>query len=86
MPPINFELTFHETDGVTNFEITATKLYNLLVALSTEDDTKLLQQSNSGQQSTINWHKYQSKLEKEAQNQYLDYSVDPISQEINSFV
>ena len=48
MPPINFELTFHETDGVTNFEITATKLYNLLVALSTEDDTKLLQQSNSG--------------------------------------
>lgn len=86
MPPIDFELTFHETDGVTNFEITATKLYNLLVALSTEDDTKLLQQSNSGQQPTINWHKYQSKLEKEAQNQYLDYSVDPISQEINSFV
>ena len=86
MPPINFELTFHETDGVTNFEITATKLYNLLVALSTEDDTKLLQQSNSGQQSTINWHKYQSKLKKEAQNQYLNYSVDPSSQEVNSFV
>ena len=39
--------------------ITDTKLYALMVSLSTQDNAKLLQQLKSGFKKTINWNKYQ---------------------------
>ena len=44
------------------FTITDTKLYVPVVALSTQDNAKLLQRLKSGFKRTINWSKYQSKV------------------------
>ena len=41
------------------FPIRDTKLYVSAVTLSTQDNSKLLQQLKSGFKSTINWNKYQ---------------------------
>ena len=43
---------------VPKFTITDTKLYVPVVALSTQDNVKLLQQLNSGFQRTINCNKH----------------------------
>ena len=59
------------------FTITDTKLYVPVVTLSTQDNTKLLQQLRSSFKGTINWNKYQSKMSTERQKQYLDYLIDP---------
>ena len=69
MPLINCEvnliLTWTRTcvissaTGKTKFKITETKLYVPVVALSTQDNAKLLQQFKSGFKRTINWNKYQ---------------------------
>ena len=48
-----------ECDRERTFLITNTKLYVPVVALSTQDNTKLLQQLKSGFRHTINWNKYQ---------------------------
>ena len=55
--------------GVGTLTVTDTKLYVLVVTLSTQDNSKLLK---SGFKRTVNWNKYQSKVSKERQNQ-LDY-------------
>ena len=60
----------------TTFLITDTKLYVPVVALSTEDNTKLVNQLKAGFKRTINWNKYQSDMSTERQNQYLDYLID----------
>ena len=44
------------------FTITDTKRYVPVVALSTQDNAKLLQRLKSGFKRTINWSKYQSKV------------------------
>ena len=44
----------------TKFAITDTELYVRVVTLSTQDDTKLLQQLEYGLKRIINWNKYQS--------------------------
>ena len=44
------------------FAITNTKLYVLVVTLSTQDNTKLLEQIKSGFKRRINWNKYQSQV------------------------
>ena len=87
MPLINYEinliLTWWSTCVITNstgagtFAITDTKLYVPVVTLSTQDNAKLLQQLNPGFKRTINWNKYQSKISTEAQNQYLDFLINP---------
>ena len=59
------------------FSITDTKLYVLVVTLSTQDNAKLLKQQESGFKRTINWNKYQSKRSIERPNPYLDYLIDP---------
>ena len=46
--------------GEGRFTITDTKLYVPVVTLSTQDNTKLLQQLKSGFKRTINWNKHQS--------------------------
>ena len=63
--------------GVGKFKITDTKLYVPVVTLSTQDNTKLLQQLKSGFKRTINWNKYQSDPKTYAQNRYLNHLVDP---------
>ena len=65
------------------FTITDTKLYVPVVTLSTEDNAKLLTQLKSGFKRTINWNKYLWKPELFAQNQNLNYLVEPGFQGIN---
>ena len=55
----------------TTFATTDTKLYVPVVTSSTQDNAKLLQQLKSGFKRTLNWNKYQPKVSKEIQNQYL---------------
>ena len=49
-------------DRATTFAITDTKFYVSVAILSTQDNTKLLQQLKSRCKRTINWNKYQSKV------------------------
>ena len=59
--------------GAGRFTITGTTLYVLVVTLSTQDNTKLLQQLKSGFKRTINWDKYQSDPKTYAQSRYLNH-------------
>ena len=54
----------NNADQATTCLITDTKLYAPVVTLSTEDNTKLLEQLKSGFKRTINWNKYQEKKNK----------------------
>ena len=62
---------------VPTFETTDTKLYVLLLSLSTQDNVKLLQQLKSSFKRIINYNNYQLKARILTQNQYLDYKIDP---------
>ena len=66
------------------FAITDTKLYVPVVTLSTQENTKFLQQLKSGFKTVINWNKYLSKPELSAQNPNLNHLVEPSFQGINS--
>ena len=61
---VKLDLTWSSTCVITNstgagrFEITDTKLYVLVVTLSTQENTKLLQQLKSAFKRVINWNKY----------------------------
>ena len=93
MPLINCEvnllLTWSSACVITNsagagtFEITDTKLYVPVVTLSTQENTKLLQQLKSGFKRVINWNKYLSKPESFRRNANLNYLVEPSFQGIN---
>ena len=73
MPLINCEinliLTWSSTCVITNstgagtFEMRDTKLYVSVVTLSTQDNSKLLEQLKSGVKRVIRWNKYLSKPE-----------------------
>ena len=82
-------LTWSSADVITNstgvgrFTITDTKTFIPVVTLSTQDNTKLLQQLKSGFKRTINWNKYQSNPKTYAQNRYLNHLVDPGFQRVN---
>ena len=69
-------------DQSATFAVTDKKLYVPIVALSTEDNAKLLQRLKSGFKKAINRNKYQTKVITQAQNQYLDYLIDPTFQEV----
>ena len=96
MPLINCEvnliLTWSSTCVITNsngagtFAITDTKLYVPVVTLSTQENTKFLQQLKSGFKRVINWNKYLSKQELLAQNQNLNHLVEPSFQGVNRFL
>ena len=68
MPSVNCEgnpiLAWPSTYLITNstveerFTINYTKLYALVVTLSTQDKAKLLQKLTCGFKRTINWNKY----------------------------
>ena len=81
-------LTWNEKYVLSNdikatFAITDTKLYVLVITLSTQYNAKLLQQLKSGFNRTINCNKYQSKVPKQAPNQYLYFLIDPSFQGVN---
>ena len=59
------------------FEITDTKLYVPVVTLSTQDNSKLLQQLKSGFKRVIGSNKYLSKPELLAQNPNLNHLAEP---------
>ena len=86
---VNLILTWSKDCVITNstgeekFEINETKLYVPVVTLSTQDNTKLLQQLKSGFKRTINWNKYESSVKTFAQNRYLNYLISPSFQGVN---
>ena len=94
MPLINCEvnliLPWSSTCVITNstgagtFEITDTKLYVPVVTLSTQENTKLLQQLKSRFKRVINWDKYLSKPELLRRNANLNHLVEPSFQGLNS--
>ena len=65
------------------FEITDTKLYAPVVTLSTQDNSKVLRQLNSGFKRVINWNKYLSKQELLRRNPNLNHLVEPSFQGVN---
>ena len=67
----------------TTFAITNAKLYVPVVTLSTQENTKFLQQLTSGFKRVINWNKYLSRPELLARNQNLNHLVEPSFQGIN---
>ena len=69
--------------GNTKFKITDTKLYVLVVTLSTRDNAKLPEQLKSGLKGTIKWNKYNLKVSTERQNQYLDFLIGLSFQGVN---
>ena len=68
--------------GVT-FKITDTKLYAPVVALSKENDIKLLEQLKSGFKRTIKWNNYRSQITTQPQNNTLSYLTDPTFTNVN---
>ena len=96
MPLINCEvnliLTWSSTcvlvstnnaNQVATFAIIDAKLYVPVVTLSTQGNTKFLQQLKSGFKRVINWNKYLSKPELLAQNPNLNQLVEPSFQGVN---
>ena len=67
----------------STFAITDTKLYVPVVTLSTQENTKFLQQLKSGLKRVINWNKYLSKPELLAQNPNLNHLIEPSFQGVN---
>ena len=66
------------------FAITDTKLYVPVVTLSTQENTKFLQQLKSGFKRVINWNKYLSKPELLAQNPNLNHLIEPSFQGVQA--
>ena len=75
--------TFVITNSAGTFAITDTKLYVPVVTLSTQENTKFLQQLKSGFKRVINWNKYLSKPELLAQNPNLNHLIEPSFQGVN---
>ena len=65
------------------FAITNTKLYVPVVTLSTQENTKFLQQLKSGYKRVLNWNKDLSKPELLAQNPNINHLVEPSFQGVN---
>ena len=88
---VNLILTWSSTCVITDstgagrFAITDTKLYVPVVTLSTQENTKLLQQLKSVFKRVINWNKYSSKRELVRQDPDLNHLVEPSFQGVNRF-
>ena len=86
---VNLILTWSSTcvitksTGIGRFAITDTKLYVPVVTVSTQDNSKLLQQLKSGFKRTINGNQYQLNPKTFAKNRYLNHLVDPSCQGVN---
>ena len=71
----------NNADEAATFSITDTKLYVLVVTLSTKDNAKLLQHLKSSLKLTVNWNKYQSKISTKARSQNIDFYLIPAFKE-----
>ena len=65
------------------FKITDTKLYVLVVTLSTKDDNNFLEQLKSGFKRTIKWNKYRSEMTNQTKTNHLNYLIDPTFTKVN---
>ena len=65
------------------FQITDTKLFDPVVTLSKENDTKLLEQLKTGFIRTIKQSKYRSQMTVQPQNNNLNYLIDPAFANVN---
>ena len=72
-----------DSNGAGTFAITDTKFYVPVVTLSTQENTKFLQQLKSGFKRVINWNKYLSKPESFRRNANLICLVELSFQGIN---
>ena len=63
-------------DQNSTFKITETNLYVPVVALTTQNNAKLLPRFKSGFKRTISWNKYLSQPELLAQNPDLNHLVE----------
>ena len=68
---------------VPTFTITETNLYVPMVTLSIQDKEKLLRQLKSGFKRKKSWNKHLGKPELLAQNENLDYLIEPSFQGVN---
>ena len=73
-----------DANQAATFAITKTKLYVPVVTLSTQENTKFLQQLKSGFKRVINWNKYLPKPGLIAQNQNLNHLVEASFQGVNT--
>ena len=78
---INTGRDFSSTNAT--FQTTDTKLYVLVVTLSTENDKRLLEQLRTGFKRTIKWNKYRSEILIRLKNNNLIYLIDPTFTKIN---
>ena len=65
------------------FKIKDCKLYVPVVALSAENDNKLLEQLKPGFKRTIKWNKYRSEMSNQTKNNNLKYLIDPTFTNVN---
>ena len=85
---VNLELTWskdcviNNSTGQGKFQITETNLNVPVVTLSTQDNTKLLQQLNSGFKRLVTWNKYESSEKTFAESKYLNYLINPSFEEV----
>ena len=69
--------------GEGTFKITEAKLDIPVVALSLQDNVKLLPQLKSNFKRKNNWNKYESSVKTFAQNRYLNYLINPSFQRVS---
>ena len=67
------------------FTINSTKLYALLVTLSTNDNINFLENIKQRFKRTISCNKYRSEVATQTENKNLDYLIDPTFRNINRF-
>ena len=65
------------------FTIIDAKLYVPVETISTQDNTKLIEQLKSGFKRTINWNKYEPKVAVQEQKRHLDSLINPSFQGAN---
>ena len=68
------------------FETTDCKLYVPVVTLSTENNSKLLEQLKSGFRRSIKWNKYMSQMSNQNKNNNLNYLIDTTFSNVNRLV
>ena len=96
MPLINFEIELildwsancviistNNANQVATITITDTNIYDPVVTLSTQDNSKLLPQLKNGFKRTINWNKYLIQPELLAQNANINHLIEPSFQGVN---
>ena len=71
-----------QTTGAT-FQINNAKIYVPVVALSTNDNIKFLENINQGFKKTISWNKYRSEVTTQTKNNNVDYLIERTFSNIN---